>query len=232
MFKAFLSKTFWFFVLCMQRALGALLVVPARHVWKVLSALSSMLSLVAPGKTSGSKIRNLISGLAFIASSLLLFELIIAPSFETPFISGQTAGFGIASFWVGVAVFVFGFNVIGVLAIHDRSYKLSAPRLIRDVAISAFLTIVAFALFYRFVGLSTGNDEAVRHVQCLVPVSRCTCDASLTDTLYFSIVTFSTLGFGDFTACQYKLLTAIQALLGNLHLGFFVGAVFYYLTQE
>ena len=47
------------------------------------------------------------------------------------------------------------------------------------------------------------------------------------DTVYFSAVTFSTLGFGDFSPKPYSQpFAAAQAILGNLHLGVIVGSIF------
>lgn len=44
------------------------------------------------------------------------------------------------------------------------------------------------------------------------------------DYLYFSIVTFTTLGYGDFSPIsEYRLLAASQALLGYVYLGTIVG---------
>jgi len=73
--------------------------------------------------------------------------------------------------------------------------------------ISTILMICVFALWYRIYGLTQ--------------------EFNALDALYFSAVTFSTLGFGDFTPKPYaQVFAAIQAIIGNLHLGFIVGATF------
>ncbi|GAB5415752.1 MAG: hypothetical protein Cons2KO_33550 [Congregibacter sp.] len=44
------------------------------------------------------------------------------------------------------------------------------------------------------------------------------------DYLYFSIVTFTTLGYGDFTPTEeFRILAASQALFGYVYLGSFAG---------
>jgi len=49
------------------------------------------------------------------------------------------------------------------------------------------------------------------------------------DAVYFSAVTFSTLGYGDFRPCEVaRIWAAGQAILGNLHLGLIVGAAFFF----
>ncbi len=69
------------------------------------------------------------------------------------------------------------------------------------------LMIFVFALWYRIF-------DIIPYFQAL-------------DTVYFSAVTFSTLGFGDFSPKPpARMFAAIQAILGNLHLGIIVGAIF------
>ncbi len=79
-----------------------------------------------------------------------------------------------------------------------------------DTVVSMILMIFVFALWYRIFGLKPHSDT----VQAL-------------DTVYFSAVTFSTLGFGDFSPKpQSQVFAAVQAILGNLHLGVIVGSIF------
>lgn len=87
----------------------------------------------------------------------------------------------------------------------------NARRLFLDSLISAGLTMLAFALVFQGIGL-IGPGEAAN-------TSR--------DFVYFSAVTFSTLGFGDFRPMpDARLWAAGLAILGNLHLAVLVGAVF------
>jgi voltage-gated potassium channel len=83
-----------------------------------------------------------------------------------------------------------------------------ATRLFIDTIISTFYMITVFALWYSVLGIKPHGYSAL-------------------DTLYFSAVTFSTLGYGDFKPSpNAQAFAAIQAILGNLHLGMIVGATF------
>lgn len=77
--------------------------------------------------------------------------------------------------------------------------------------ISGTLAILSIAYAYRVLGILPPHTELV----------------GITDYLYFSAVTFSTLGFGDFSPSpNARLIAAIEAIFGNLHLGIIVGAIF------
>lgn len=46
------------------------------------------------------------------------------------------------------------------------------------------------------------------------------------DALYFSVTTWTTLGYGDFTPPPHlRLVTSVEALLGSLSTGIFIGAI-------
>lgn len=53
------------------------------------------------------------------------------------------------------------------------------------------------------------------------------------EALYFSAVAFSTLGFGDITPLPGygRLIAAVEAILGNIHLALFTGAAFFIISQ-
>tara|TARA_R110002096_G_scaffold417371_2_gene620997 strand:- start:3975 stop:4526 length:552 start_codon:yes stop_codon:yes gene_type:complete len=88
----------------------------------------------------------------------------------------------------------------------------NASRLLWDTVASSILMIAVFALWYRILGLEMPDGQKM---------------FSALDALYFSAVTFSTLGFGDFSPKpNAQVFAAVQALLGNIHLGFIVGATF------
>ena len=51
-------------------------------------------------------------------------------------------------------------------------------------------------------------------------------EPSFSDALYFSIVTFTTLGYGDLAPREeYRLVAAFQAIYGYVFLGIFVGTL-------
>ncbi|MYG28564.1 MAG: two pore domain potassium channel family protein [Boseongicola sp. SB0677_bin_26] len=83
----------------------------------------------------------------------------------------------------------------------------------RLVGLVVLVSIVCHGLIYSNVSLV---PTAVRKVV----------QPDLADGLYFSIVTFTTLGYGDFVPRDgYRLVSALQALYGYLFLGGLVGLV-------
>lgn len=86
-----------------------------------------------------------------------------------------------------------------------------------DTAISISMTVLCFGLLYMQLGIV--YDSKSQHVAL--------------DAIYFSAVTFSTLGYGDFSPTQTARLTAaFQAILGNLHLGMVVGVMFFAVQEN
>ncbi|WP_192931292.1 potassium channel family protein [Gemmobacter serpentinus] len=179
-----------------------------------------------PGSDWGSKARNVMSFLAIFWSLGILAE-ICAAALGWPIFLSDRWSFALALLWLLGAVIVFYHVCIGVIFLHSEARPILAGRLLRDTAISASFTVTSFALAYRYVGVSGRGIDGQR--LCFVPETM-DCVTGPLDHLYFSLVTFSTLGYGDVTLLRWRLLSAIEALLGNLHLGIFVGAVFYYLA--
>ena len=88
-------------------------------------------------------------------------------------------------------------------------WQVNPSRLMIDTVISMVLTIMVCSIWYRALGMIS-TREALNAL----------------DAVYFSAVTFSTLGFGDISpAPSAQLVAGLEALLGNVHLGFFVGSV-------
>lgn len=113
------------------------------------------------------------------------------------------------TFCASLAYFVFVVLLIPFKA--SRTFAPNAWRLLVDAATSALLTTIAFAMAYNVWGI-VGPDGTT---------------PTATDYYYFSVVTFSTLGFGDFRPEQgARMLAALQSVIGNVHLGLVVGAAF------
>ncbi|MEO0497691.1 MAG: ion channel [Pseudomonadota bacterium] len=124
---------------------------------------------------------------------------------------------------VGAAFFAVAYFLIVCFWVLGRSNAAQAPDplgILYYVLNSALLTILSVAALFRFGGLKSSNSP------CVEPASW--------DTLYFSMVTFSTLGYGDFVPAGewFRLTAGAAALIGNLHLGLLVGAVFYSLQGQ
>ena len=112
-----------------------------------------------------------------------------------------------------LSLLYFGRVVIFVLylSIDDNAFNADAVRLARDTLVSVAFNIAAAAMLYKFWGLNAPDWAS---------------DVGNSDYLYFSAVTFSTLGYGDFSPLQpARPYAAFFALLGNLHLGIIVGSV-------
>ncbi|MEL7459492.1 MAG: ion channel [Pseudomonadota bacterium] len=108
---------------------------------------------------------------------------------------------------VAVVFFIWVIGYVLAQSIAKRDFPLDANRLARDVLISIIASIASFALLYRYFGI-----EGLEGVE------------SPRDYIYFSAVTFSTLGYGDFRPSEpARLIAATQAVLGNMHLGIIVG---------
>ena len=117
---------------------------------------------------------------------------------QTLILIGSCSGSVAATFFVN--------NIMLQPFIQGR--QVDSGRLFVDALISTLLMVLVFGLLYRLFGIQ--------------PI------ATPGEALYFSAVTFSTLGFGDFTPARAtaQALAGMQAIIGNLHLGFVVGATF------
>lgn len=144
--------------------------------------------------------------------SLGCFAWALATPMAVPSNYSISASVGAVAF-IGASLLIF-FQIVLLMPFRDNNedFQLDAWRLVFDTMVSAVFMILVFSVLYRNVGLLSGG-EIVR--------------PSLLDAIYFSSVTFSTLGYGDFAPHpSARMIAATQALLGNLHLGMVVGATF------
>ena len=180
-----------------------------------LNRLKRCVANKTPGNTKGSKSRNLFSAGMGLLGLLLLSEILFAwfgfvGLKLTPFTTGILALLGFVFFFV---------TTITVIRLRSNLFVVAPLRLLRDVAISIFYAIVAFAVYYHATGIiPTFNTES---------------DVTSLDALYFSTVTFSTLGYGDFRPSpDARIMASAQALLGTVHIGMIVGAAFLTITPN
>jgi len=95
----------------------------------------------------------------------------------------------------------------------SESFQVNPQRLLWDTIVSSLYMIFVFSIFYRLLGTDPAGNPL--------------------DNIYFSAVTFSTLGFGDFKPNpNAQFFAATQAILGNLHLGMIVGSTFAAIQQK
>ncbi len=117
----------------------------------------------------------------------------------------------------------FGFSVITVVLFLELGYAIVRTRSLETEGLES--RIIARAVFFIFDStyLLLGTITAFAALYLLCPVIDVAC-ISGRDALYFSIVTFTTLGYGDLTPVdQFKIVAAGQAVLGYITLGIIVG---------
>jgi len=124
-------------------------------------------------------------------------------------------GYGLGLFVCMWSVLYFVSVVLDTPIVGNRSIRVGESEMLLRVAISALFSILAFGFFYRGDGILPDRGE-------ITPAL----------SIYFSAVTFSTLGYGDIKPADYfRVWAAFQALVGNLHLGLIV-AVAYFRLQK
>ena len=151
----------------------------------------------------GSNIRRLASRLLTFYC-LTLFAVILTRDINGAQLPALTL-LAITSTLTSALYFVF--VVISPMFLSSRTFSINGRRLFGDTIISTMLMILSFSLLYGWLG-TNGDEEPM-------------------EMLYFSAVTFSTLGFGDIAPDKAsRFYAAMQALVGNIHLGILVGAAF------
>lgn len=129
------------------------------------------------------------------------------------------AGWAVRGLVAWAIFYFFAVVVAPVMLVTNRTFQINPFRLVVDILTSAFYSILIFGVFFmKFCIVASANDMAL-----LGP----------SDAFYFSAVTFSTLGFGDFRPGDaVRGYAAIQGIWGNIHLGLFAGAVFFALQSS
>lgn len=140
------------------------------------------------------------------------------------FLAAPAAGNGVIAFFAirghlidgdhlglfyAVAAACSGVALISLLGFLFRDLGLNPA--ILGSAIQAVLLIAIFAGFYKSLGLMTGGHAVV---------------PSYATALYFSIVTWTTLGYGDYTpTASVQLVAAAEAMMGYVFSGILIGAL-------
>lgn len=113
---------------------------------------------------------------------------------------------------LSIGYFFFVIFYVLFLTLTHEHFDADARLLLLETVLSVLFNVVSAALIYKMFGLHPPDWQTK-------PLPDMT-------YLYFSTVTFSTLGYGDFAPlAKARPFAAIQAVLGNLHLGIFVGTV-------
>lgn len=112
---------------------------------------------------------------------------------------------------LSVVFFVLCCNL--VLRHNTRNSDIGPMEVLFHILLGIAGCIILYAVIYRVIGVQGPFWD-----HAWLPQFR---------FVYFSAVTFSTLGYGDFSPSpSSSSFAALQAILGNLHLALFVGALF------
>jgi hypothetical protein len=160
----------------------------------------------------GSDTRRMVMRLcAYWSMGYFTWAIFTTRSLSPEYSIGESVG---AVFFIITSLLIF-FQIILLMPFRDKTdndFQIDALRLVCDTMISSVFMIMVFAALYKNIGLISNAEEV---------------KPNALDAIYFSSVTFSTLGYGDFAPHpSLRIVAAIQALLGNLHLGMIVGATF------
>jgi hypothetical protein len=119
-----------------------------------------------------------------------------------------------ALFWSWGAVIVY--NVLAIVYIVKYSKKIHVAPIeeifyyIWDLATHAALLIVIFALVFQRFGLNSNGADV----------------SAPEDFLYFSIITWTTVGYGDITpSAQARMFAATEALSGYVFMGLYLAII-------
>jgi hypothetical protein len=147
-------------------------------------------------------------------SSLILIILIIV-LFILSYLFGQSPSFRkeqILITTIGLTVLIIITTIYLITYIISDKKKITATVLL-TMALGTLLIILLFAQTYRANGIYDSRTK-----QCKV--------TSFSDTLYFSIVTWTTLGYGDFQPEPgSRIYASIEALIGYIYMGLYVGVL-------
>ncbi|MEM7506779.1 MAG: ion channel [Pseudomonadota bacterium] len=178
-----------------------------------------------PNELPGSTFRFIVQRFAI----LLVLALIFVFDFGAVLDPEKDADVVFKWFSFACTIFFFFNNIVVPLLLSNLgprlrwlrapSFKLSGWRLMVDILISGTLCVLSATLiFSEFPIVDTADKEYV--------------PAQL-DYLYFSVVTFSTLGYGDFRSGEaLRLPASMLAVAGNIHLGLLAGSVFFALQDR
>lgn len=167
---------------------------PLLYAYKNLSAIDSMSATAAEKRELA----------IFIATPIVMLAIILALYLSlVPWANDDLSKTGLA-YTAGITTI---FAVL--LALNAPFQKSISERLaLTALILCGAVALALFATIYYQHGLARGNSD---------------CKVTFDTALYFSIVTFTTLGYGDFQpAVELRLLASFEALFGYVFLGFSV----------
>lgn len=151
--------------------------------------------------------RNIALG-AFSLATLALFAVWHSPSLPHPWL--VAAGF----LQLATLVYLATSSVFAIAYLYREYMTLDA---IVTLSMAVFVTIFGMAVGYLVFGIE-GSDKLLSR--------------DYLHTLYFSVVTITTLGYGDYRPIGLAMLyAAVEAMVGYVLLGTFVGYIVAQMTR-
>ena len=141
---------------------------------------------------------------------------ILGVLFFVPLIGEWTSASVLLSAWV-VLVMFFAFikTIRRRLPLLRADERFAVFSVFYELAMIAVTAVVFYAQSYKVFGLLEGDKPVTGAVDCL----------------YFSIITWTTLGYGDIPPAQAsKLFAASEALFGYVFMGLYLSLVFYVIS--
>ena len=145
-------------------------------------------------------------GIAYVVVSIPIFEILTQQT-------SNLIQIVVTAFFVSIGILWFNFSLWKALDdfLNNKSPAKDEPKLLRLLFMLAALNFITFSFPYYVFGIVAEN--AIIKGDWLA-------------SLYFSIVTFTTLGYGDFQPIpQLRLVASIEALLGYIYLATAIGCV-------
>jgi hypothetical protein len=125
-----------------------------------------------------------------------------------------TIAFGFKFYEFGVTV-LGGYMIVYLVIFFRRKDKFASFFYFLSLM---FMNVVGFGLIYSNLGL---NAPDLNH------------NFQIGDFMYFSVVTWTTLGYGDFTPnADSRMYAAIEAVYGYFYSGILVTKLFYWLSES
>ena len=154
-------------------------------------------------------VRGLLESLALVVVGWLIFRLL------------KYFGYGVFGILSFIIIVTLGFLLISIRNVRYKHESLGV--FLSDMGIIITITILAFAGAYSTHSVSDSDYFDERGVPK---------ELTFSEGVYFSIVTLSTLGYGDIVPRGvFRVFAATEALLGFLYLGIFVSGLTLYMTR-